>query len=198
MTLDVPTSPSIPIFWRWFQDNEQDLFVFESDMERVFARLTDAMQAVHPELTFEFGPVELGKREFVISAGGIREAFPAVWALATGAPSLERWIVIPFRPRRAPGEIRFGQTVVRSSDVAVIPESTEGKVGIQMLIPGYRATPNSVFEQVGFLLLDRVLGEFDVETKLGYIEIGPRPDPLPGGAIPLAELPALLDRVAVN
>ena len=71
MTLDDAASPSIPIFWRWFQDNEQDLFAFESDMERVFARLTDAIEAVHPELTFEFGPVEFGKREFVISAGGI-------------------------------------------------------------------------------------------------------------------------------
>ena len=80
----------------------------------------------------------------------------------------------------------------------MIPESTEGKVGIQMLIPGYRPTPNSVFEQVGFLLLDRVLGEFDVETKLGYIEFGPRPDPLPRDAIPLVELPTLLDRLAVT
>jgi hypothetical protein len=47
-------------------------------------------------------------------------------------------------------------------------------------------------------MLDQVLGEFDVETKVGYIEIGPRPRSLPTNAISLEALPALVDRVAVN
>jgi hypothetical protein len=189
---------SVAIFWHWFEENEQALFTFEMDQDRTFARLGAAMEAVHRNLTFEFGPVALGRREFVISADGIKDAFPFVHALADAAPLLPRWIIVRFRPRREPGEIRIGPTTIRSADVSIVPEALDGKVGLQVLIAGYQPTPNSLFEQIGFLLLDQVLGEFDVETKLGYIEIGARPRTIPANAISLEELPALVDRLAVT
>jgi len=37
--------------------------------------LASEMHKVHPDLTFEFGPVEEERREFVITAGGIKGAF---------------------------------------------------------------------------------------------------------------------------
>lgn len=68
-------------FWAWFQNNQDFLFDFEKDQERVFDRLATEMHKVNPSLTFEFGPKEDGRREFTISADGIRKAFPAVQAL---------------------------------------------------------------------------------------------------------------------
>ena len=89
-------------FWKWFQDHEKELYDFEKDQQRVFGQLNGALAKVDADLTFEFGPKEQdGKREFVISAGGIRSAFPKVEALWLAAPKLERWVVIKFRPRRS-------------------------------------------------------------------------------------------------
>src|SRR2546430_2554116 len=80
------------LFWRWFQKNDDRLFAFEKDRDKIFGELTTAINKVQRNLTFEFGPVRQdGRREFVISAGGIKTAFPAVDALHAAAPKLKRW-----------------------------------------------------------------------------------------------------------
>src|ERR1700722_18171438 len=60
-------------FWKWFQSNEDTLFNFEKNREQTFDKLGAEMHKLNPSLTFEFGPIEDGKREFVISADGIKE-----------------------------------------------------------------------------------------------------------------------------
>lgn len=88
-------------FWRWFQANSARLFAFESDQEVTFHDLTVELHRVNSNLTFEFGPVENGRREFIVSAGGIQAAFPAVRSLVASAPALPAWTVIPFRPPKS-------------------------------------------------------------------------------------------------
>src|SRR5262245_11762094 len=89
-------------FWKWFHDHEEELFHFQSERDEIFHSLSEALERVYEGLTFEVGPVEDGRRELVISADGIREAFPAVKSLCENAPELPRWKIIPFRPRRSP------------------------------------------------------------------------------------------------
>ena len=87
---DIPSAASIDRFWQWFAANDERLFHFEPDQEPTFNALAAAMNAVDPHLTFEFGPEQDGRRDFVISAGGIKRGFDAVRLLAAGAPSLAR------------------------------------------------------------------------------------------------------------
>lgn len=63
-------------FWTWFQQNEDEIFNFEKNQEVVFDQLAARMQKVNPSLTFEFGPKEDSKREFVISADGVKRRSP--------------------------------------------------------------------------------------------------------------------------
>lgn len=87
-------------FWKWFQKNEDQLFNFERNQEPIFDDLQKRMTAVAQNLTFLFGPIrDDGKREFIISADGRAESFPAVEALHDAAPLLPRWIWIKYRPR---------------------------------------------------------------------------------------------------
>ena len=105
-------------FWKWFVTNEPRLFAFESNQEAVFNALNKQLERVNGDLTFEFGPVRNGKREFVISAGGIKTAFPAVEALYAKAPALPRWIWVKFRPRRLPiNNVEYGGKKIRADDV---------------------------------------------------------------------------------
>jgi hypothetical protein len=181
-------------FWIWFTRNEDDLFSFERDQERIFGRLFGELQKVNPELTFEFGPKKQS-REFVISAGGIRSAFPAVVALAKAAPALPRWQVIAFRPRRSPvntveiGNLRIDPEVVQFTLL------DNGKTaGIYLYIPGFQET-ETAFKQIGYLLLDEALGEFDVEERLGLIKMLPIDAEEVGDRHPLADLPPLFDEL---
>ena len=126
-------------FWRWFQRNEADLFDFERDQEAIFDRLAAAMHKVHPSLTFEFGPKENGRREFVISADGIKDAFPKVESLYASAPAMAHWKFVKFRPRREPFDIEYAGISVKADTVSVLLEPDGQKVGLTVFHTGLRS-----------------------------------------------------------
>ena len=159
-------------FWKWFKKNETMLFEFnDSNMDKVFDKLATEMNKVHPDLTFEFSPVfESGKREFVISAAGIKEAFPKVESLFKSAPKLNKWIWVKFRPRRKPMVIKIGEKQTDPADVKCQLFKDGDKVGIMLFFKDYSEKEKTFYGQTGYLLLDQALGEYDVETKVGFIE----------------------------
>ena len=162
-------------FWQWFERNEERLFKFEEspNVDLLFDELTGQMTKVHPDLTFEFGPVIGGKREFVISAAGSVTAFPAVEKLFSIAPRLSRWNWVKFRPRRPAMDISFGERTINSSDVRVIiiDESEPNHLGLMMVMKGYSLKEDELYGQASYLMLDQALGEYDVEMKVGGIEL---------------------------
>jgi hypothetical protein len=181
-------------FWKWFSANEAQLFSWESDRDAVFSRLGAAMEKVHTDLTFEFGPIAEGKREFVVSAGGIKAAFPAVEALYRSAPTLKRWKWVKFRPRREPlNDIEFGGKSIQPKDVHFLLARDDPKVGIVLFFNGYNEAEKNVFGQIGYLFLDEALGEYAVEMKVGFIEFQARDSKHFTNAFPLDELPAQFD-----
>jgi len=185
-------------FWIWFVAHERELFDFDpnrvAERERIFDELQGELHKVDPDLAFEFGPNE-PRREFVISAGGIQRAFPAVVSLARAAPALEQWQVTAFRPRRALLQI------VEFAEKRVDPEEVQfslldnGKIaGIRLFIPGFR-DDDAELKQIAYLLLDGALGESDVESRLGLIEMFSPQTATAGTRYPLADLPARFDRL---
>lgn len=158
-------------FWKWFQKNEKMLFDFEKNQERTFDQLEKEMHKVDSTLTFEFGPKEGGKREFVISADGVKEAFPSVEKLYAAAPPLKKWKLTKFRPRREPYDITYQGVTVKADSVAVLIERDAGAAALTVLIPGYTSAQHETFVGITYLLLDQALGEFDVETRVGNIQV---------------------------
>jgi hypothetical protein len=182
-------------FWKWFETNEAGFYRFETNREKLFDELSKQMAKVHPDLTFEFGPIRNdGKREFVISAGGIRSAFPAVKAMFSAAPSLPRWHVTKFRPRRFPlSDIEYGGRRIKAADVAYAMYKDGSKVGIVLFFDDYKDQEKDLFGNIGYLLLDEALGEYDIETKVGFVEFHGRDSNQFKSARPLSHLPANFD-----
>lgn len=186
-------------FWKWFISNEKDLYDFESNQEAVFDRLTKEMHKVHEDLTFEFSPVrENGTREFVISAGGIKEAFPAVESLHDSAPKLARWNVLKYRQRRSPlNDLDFGGRRTKAKEVhyLIFKDDDPEKVGIMLFLDGYiNDEQDLTWKQIGYLFLDEALGEYDVEMHVGAIVFFDRESEYYEHASPLAELADHFDR----
>jgi hypothetical protein len=150
------------------------------------------MQKVHPSLTFEFGPVQAGKREFIISADGIREAFPKVEGLFAAAPPLPKWTVIKFRPRRDPFDLEYGGISVKANAVSILMQADGARAGLTVLIPGYTEAQRKTYVGIAYLLLDQALGEYDVETRVGFIEVK-APSASARGAVTLQKLPKAFD-----
>lgn len=179
-------------FWKWFQQNEPALFDFEQDQEFIFNHLETALHKVESNLTFEFGPKQDGQREFVISADGIRAAFPSVDQLYAAAPPLKRWKFIKFRPRREPFDIKYQGVLVKADSVSVLIEPDGLKAALTILIPGYTKVKDDTFRTIAYLFLDQALGEFDVETRVGFIEVA-APSERYKLAEPLRALPKAFD-----
>jgi hypothetical protein len=162
-------------FWKWFQSNEDTLFNFEKNREQTFDKLGAEMHKLNPSLTFEFGPIEDGKREFVISADGIKEAFPQVEALYAAAPSLPRWKFLKFRPRRKPVDVNYEGISVRATSVTVQLVRNAQLADLTVFIPNYSEADRKAYMTIAFLLLDGALGEHDVETRVGQIKVEAAP-----------------------
>jgi hypothetical protein len=189
-------------FWNWFVEHEQDLFNFEKDKERIFDELADELQKVDGDLTFEFGPKE-ATREFVISAGGIKRAFPAVTALTAAAPRLKNWKITAFRPRRDIDQtdplktVAFRDKVVDARNVQFTLLDNGQIAGIYLFIPGFK-NEDADLQQIAYLLLDSLLGEYDVETKLGLIEIFSPEAKTQWERYPLSALPKAFDELTAK
>ena len=185
-------------FWDWFIQHEGELFNLDPDREdereRIFDELASELQKVDPDLTFEFGPNE-PRREFVISSGGIKRAFPTVASLVDAAPALDRWQVTAFRPRRTPSNVaEFRGKRVDLRDVQFSLLDNGKMAGIYVFIPGFQEG-DADLKQIGYLLLDETLGEYDVESRLGLIKMLPPDTCTEGERYPLAELPVRFDEL---
>jgi len=181
-------------FWTWFSQHQDELFEFETDKERIFDEVAAQLQKVDTDLTFEFGPKE-SRREFVISAGGLKHAFPAVVLLAKAAPHFDRWRIVAFRPRRTPDNVvEFRGKRVSPKDVQFSLLDNGTTAGIHIFIPGFRDGDVDL-KQIGYLLLDETLGEYDVEARLGLIRMLPPDTRTEGTRYPLAELPVRFDEL---
>lgn len=184
-------------FWKWFVANEPRLFTFEADQEAVFDELGKQLKRVNGDLTFEFGPVNSGKREFVISAGGIKAAFPAVEALYGKAPALPRWVWVKYRPRRLPiNDLEYGGKSIKVDDVRYLLAKDGDKVGVVLFFDGYNEKEKGTFGQIGYLFLDEALSEYSIETQVGFIEFQGRESEHFAHSHPLKELAAHFDELA--
>jgi hypothetical protein len=178
-------------FWRWFQQHEDALFHFERDQETTFDQLNAALSKVDEDLTFEFGRECDGTREFVISAAGIKRAFPAVSRLYDARPKLQRFRVTAFRPRRSViSNIEYADLTINADDVCyrLCKDADPQKIGILLFLPGHCDDRKTEFGQIGYLFLDEALGEYDVETKVGFIEMMGHDSKYFDGASPIQEL----------
>lgn len=161
-------------FWNWFKKNQKIYYSEIENLEireKIFNELSKNLEKINEDLVFEFSPIhENNIREFTISADGIKELFPIVELLIEKSPKLENWKFNAFR-QRIPGdeyEIHYGDLKIGYSDIYYRSENDNGKLGIELNIKNYDGkgqTKNAIF-----ILLDGLIGEYDVTKKVGWIE----------------------------
>jgi hypothetical protein len=81
---------------------------------------------------------------------------------------------------------------VKADTVSVLLEPDDQKVSLTVFIPGYDQENHNAYAGIAFLLLDQAVGEYDVETRVGYIEVKDSSQ-APAQARSLQELPKAFD-----
>lgn len=157
-------------FWNWFESHANSFYqIEEKNAHQLLEMLLTRLHDIHPDLTFELGGVSKNnKRELIISAGGVKSAFPYVIKLMELSPQLDDWDFKAFRQRKPDFcEVNFGDFNLNAHDVYFDYELEEKLIEIKLFIKGYNEEP--VFAHAIFIILDHLLGEFDLETKVGTI-----------------------------
>jgi hypothetical protein len=193
-------------FWRWFIPNSEWIFRFDLNETEVMETLDSKFKEIHPSLTFDFGPEKDNMRDLIISANGDRDAFPLVKKLVAEAPGLTRWNVVAFRPRKGLSQPAVYQGLTLSaSDIYFIHEIDleNEKLALSLFIRDF-VEGDERFVTASFLLLDAALGEYDVETKIGFVDFNEWPeidDPselAEAGLSPFDKLPLVVDGFIVD
>lgn len=183
-------------FWRWFLEREDKFYNYEKFHDSLLEESLNRLKDINGDLVFEIGPEIDGKREFIISANGLKEGFSAVIELAKAAPELDRWVIVPFRQRKKDLDlqIQIEDRVLSPEDIFFTYQAAGKKVDINLYIAGINPEDERVYHLV-LLLLDNVIGEYDVEMKLEGIEIHPLSEVKdPTKLYSLKELPGIIDQ----
>lgn len=159
-------------FWDWFKNNSERYYLLDVEEEDMFSELVVKLKEIDKNLTFEMGPVSTsGVRDFIISADGIIESFSSVIHLVDSSPKMKKWNVIAFR-QRIPGDdivVEYGDDFLLSYDdvfFKYFPDSN--KIGVELHVPEYHE--NEDIDSAVFILLDSLIGEYDMEMEIGWID----------------------------
>lgn len=176
-------------FWQWFIATKVRLEHYKDDLEAVMDDVHKAITCVHPDLTFEMGPNENGRHDFIISAAGVIDLIPAVVDLYNQAPAIEGWDIIAFRPRAYEYILKYGGNEYSAESVWYESHINDDKLDIVLYMMGIEDHERDEYMVPTYLLLDMTIGEYDVMTALGIIEAEELPkNPASQGLKPLTML----------
>lgn len=189
-------------FWKWFQKNEPKIYQFENDQESVLDEITEELSKYKEGVVFEISQEQSGKREFIISADGLEELFPAVKALKEAAPSFEKWSIVAFRPRMedyARFKLDYAGKEFDPANIWIYHRIQDGCFDLIIYYPEYADEERNAYISGAYILLDMALGEYDVVTGIRYIDHQRLPEkPEAEGLKPFSELRRIFDEYKAN
>ncbi|HEY6012560.1 MAG TPA: DUF695 domain-containing protein [Candidatus Limnocylindrales bacterium] len=196
---DSATSKAPADFWTWWSSARDRIAQaiatgrFEPSLVEEIGRAVDA---IRPGMAWELAPGHVARHAFCVSPEGNAELRQAAlrW-LAAAPPADETWeFHASKQPARQVGPIRIGNSEFDLGEMRSIAtwDATHRRVDVRLWHPRFPDAAPAVRLQVGFVFLDKLLGEDDVERWIGGIELL---DGGPAGLTP-AELKAEVERRA--
>lgn len=162
-------------FWDWFVANQAVyLELDDANSGKRLNQLQKKLQKVNQHLTFELSDLnEDTKREFVISADGMIEAFDDVIELVEQAPELAAFKVIAFRQQQTEEvSVAYGDIELSWDDIFYTVEKQESndEINLALYVKGFTQENEDEFVSASFVLLDTVIGEYNAGMRVGEIE----------------------------
>lgn len=191
-------------FWSWFAGaapqlaKDYDAFVRgETGPEPLIVPVAERLDAYCDGIVHEIGQDEDGVYDLVISADGIKDRIETVTALTRAAPAIDGWKVTAFRPRKSIGDtmLQMGGVDFRAGDILYrLGEPHDGLCDIKIRFRADLEAPAEALIGPAFIIMDSVIGEYDVMTKIGEVDPGfIKPEDAADGLRPITELAGDID-----
>lgn len=178
-------------FWKWFTANQESVYSIVTAQEPIAGELTKHLSNLDDNLVWSIGATSTNnKRDFVISASGIKSSFPKVIQLVNSAPKdLTKFNIIAFSPKRETDSLSYGDRTLELKDIYFSSEKIVDKIDVNIYVRNYQ---NPVDKSIVYLFLDSLLGEYDTEMKLGIINIQGLEESKVQNLTPLKNLPNIV------
>lgn len=162
----------VDAFWLRFLKDEKELVrkPVREQVEELNEVLEQCLEGLALEMSAEDGDLQV---EMTATAHGEKDNFPLLMDFVKRAPSLSHYNLTAFRARV--DEPDFGMNMedfkLATSEVLIGHFADNGRVGIEVLFD--RELPSDMkdhAENMTFIMLDHVLGEFDFAIKVGVVD----------------------------
>ncbi|MBX2797570.1 MAG: hypothetical protein KTR31_07880 [Myxococcales bacterium] len=192
--------PAIGAFWSWWEDNRPvlDAEVGSTADLSFVAELSARIDAIHPNLEWEFGKGVVAQHQFCVSATGDPKLRVLAERWKAAGPPADEVFEYHTARQRIPGDVSgtalgFGPHTVSFDDFRFAIEEDDGRQRLNVIVhhPAFAALDEDGRARVMFVSLDNVLGEDAVETWLG--SLGTSAEEAPDDAIGVMALRQLLD-----
>ena len=193
------TDSTVAKFWAWFAANAAVLKAVPPEglaTAKLYGQLADQLEKCHKRLKAEIDTaIDNGNWALVITADGEERIFKFVEAIVAAAPPVPGWKVRAFRSRSDVGGSRivFGPHEVSGDDIfASVAPAGAGRAAVTLYVRGL--TDDNGLGRAAELLYHHAVGEYDSVKVVSDLRLLSLPDPVPAGAVSLADLPGVLDR----
>lgn len=179
-------------FWKWFAAERYILESESNDKSAILNKLTAQLAAYNEDISYDIQFVNKGKRELIISANGIHEVIASVEQLCAAAPKISGWDIVSFRQPVK----QFETLKLVYKDLHFKPDALYFKVisdgsylDVELYYPNYDKKREDDYTMASFTFLDMALGEYEVMTRIRYIEHAAMPVQLEkGNVFPLTHI----------
>lgn len=189
-------------FWTWWTGTgaaATATALADRDPRRVAGELTTRVTAMSAGLAWELAAGRTSQHALVVTADGDPGLRAAARRWRMAAPAADAtWEYSDFRlPAHNPADmaLEFDGHQVDVAAMVAATEVTETAIHVRLHHPSFPGMPAEARTQAALLLLDTTLGEAAVEMWIGEIAVAEAP---PQDAVPLAELPAMVEQLAAN
>jgi hypothetical protein len=193
------SQPRTPhLFWKWFLDHQNELEAFIQNPNRDYAiyhemtrELQKFSELLYPEITVK----DEGVFVLIITPNGINDGIEPTREMVAAAPNIKNWEIIRFRQPRDEVSLEHDGLQYEANDIEIIAQINQpsNKADILVFIKNMNLDPRK-YQTLAFLYLDHVLGEFNVITRIGYIDFKHlEPDQSVQDSIGLLELRKLIE-----
>lgn len=157
-------------FWIWFNRKKKGIENFlHSDLSDItpYEELTQQVKNYNELLIPEITIDELDRYVLIISCDGNREGIPAVEKLTGNIPTIENWVIKPYR--QASGFVNFPIDGLSFSEKSILVkyEKVKGQevYDIELYLKGYNASDRR-YDIAAAVYLDHGIGEYNAMTKI--------------------------------
>ena len=161
-------------FWKWFTENKSKIESFIENKNRtdysIYHLLSRKMKKVHSELIPEL-TMEDDNYVLIISCDGISVGIKPVQELAAVAPEIPNWMIKKFRQPTDKVTLNYEGLELDLNDLRISYELDMEKEKVDIILKMCNFKEADIrFKSLGFLYLDHIVGEFNVMTRVGFID----------------------------